>query len=111
MSRGVFVFSFVGSLVAWLLVSQRRKRIKNTGVGSSHPSATLPQYKGCVYLDYNATTPIWPEVSEAMAPYTITSFGNPSSPHVYAAPCRSAVSRHFPPLLTVAAPDRQGIYL
>jgi cysteine desulfurase len=100
MSRGVFVFSFVGSVVAWLLLLQRRKRIKNTGVGSSHPSATLVQYRGCVYLDYNATTPIWPEVSEAMAPYTITSFGNPSSPHVYAAPCKLAVSAPGQPPLT-----------
>ncbi|MFH1320104.1 MAG: aminotransferase class V-fold PLP-dependent enzyme, partial [Bacteroidota bacterium] len=32
-----------------------------------------------VYLDYNATTPIDPEVAHEMIPYIQTSFGNPSS--------------------------------
>lgn len=34
-----------------------------------------------VYLDYNATTPLRPEVLEAMLPYLRESFGNPSSAH------------------------------
>lgn len=34
-----------------------------------------------VYLDYAATTPVAPEVMEAMLPYFSTSFGNPSSVH------------------------------
>ncbi len=33
------------------------------------------------YLDYNATTPVRPEVIEAMLPYLRTHFGNPSSVH------------------------------
>ena len=52
---------------------------------------SLPQYEGCIYLDYNATTPIFPEVSAAMQPFTSSCFGNPSSPHVFAAPCRTAI--------------------
>jgi cysteine desulfurase len=32
-----------------------------------------------IYLDYNATTPIAPEVAEEMLPYIQTWFGNPSS--------------------------------
>lgn len=32
-----------------------------------------------IYLDYNATTPIAPEVAAAMAPYLEREFGNPSS--------------------------------
>lgn len=32
-----------------------------------------------VYLDYNATTPVAPEVFEAMRPWLTTEFGNPSS--------------------------------
>ncbi len=34
-----------------------------------------------VYLDNNATTPVAPEVLEAMAPYWREHFGNPSSAH------------------------------
>jgi len=36
-----------------------------------------------VYLDYNATTPVAPEVLEAMLPYLAEHFGNPSSSHPY----------------------------
>ena len=32
-----------------------------------------------IYLDYNATTPIDPEVANEMAPFIQTFFGNPSS--------------------------------
>ena len=32
-----------------------------------------------LYLDYNATTPIDPEVVEEMLPFIHGSFGNPSS--------------------------------
>jgi cysteine desulfurase len=46
-----------------------------------------------VYLDHNATTPILPEVVEAMLPYLRDHFGNPSSSHVYGARARSAVAR------------------
>ncbi len=36
-----------------------------------------------IYLDYNATTPIDPEVAQAMMPYLTKYFGNPSSTHWY----------------------------
>ncbi len=36
---------------------------------------------GNIYLDYNATTPIDPMVLEAMEPYYLSHFGNPSSSH------------------------------
>jgi cysteine desulfurase len=32
-----------------------------------------------VYLDHNATTPVLPEVLDAMLPYPTRHFGNPSS--------------------------------
>jgi cysteine desulfurase len=34
-----------------------------------------------VYLDHNATTPLDPRVFEAMKPYLVGHYGNPSSPH------------------------------
>lgn len=34
-----------------------------------------------VYLDHAATTPVRPEVQEAMAPFAADTFGNPSSQH------------------------------
>jgi len=44
-----------------------------------------------IYLDYNATTPIDPEVAEAMLPYLFEHFGNPSSTHPYGVKARDAV--------------------
>src|SRR5512139_4168809 len=44
-----------------------------------------------IYLDYNATTPIEPEVAEAMLPFLTGCFGNPSSSHPYGAEARVAV--------------------
>lgn len=34
-----------------------------------------------IYLDYQATTPLAPEVAAAMRPWIETNFGNPHSPH------------------------------
>src|SRR4030042_3784275 len=36
-----------------------------------------------IYLDYNASTPIDPDVIKEMAPYLRDRFGNPSSGHLY----------------------------
>ena len=36
-----------------------------------------------IYLDYNASTPIDPDVIAEMAPYLRNRFGNPSSSHLY----------------------------
>jgi cysteine desulfurase len=46
-----------------------------------------------IYLDHNATTPVHPEVLEAMLPYLREHFGNPSSGHVYGERARRAVDR------------------
>jgi cysteine desulfurase len=37
--------------------------------------------KNLIYLDHNATTPVAPEVLDAMLPYLREDFGNPSSDH------------------------------
>jgi cysteine desulfurase len=44
-----------------------------------------------IYLDFNATTPIAPEVAEAMMPYLHEHFGNPSSSHPYGVRTKQAV--------------------
>jgi cysteine desulfurase NifS/selenium donor protein len=44
-----------------------------------------------IYLDYNATTPVAPEVAAAMRPYLEEFFGNPSSSHWYGVNTRKAV--------------------
>jgi len=44
-----------------------------------------------IYLDYNATTPIDPEVAAAMLPYLHRHFGNPSSSHTYGITASEAV--------------------
>lgn len=51
-------------------------------------SASLP-----IYLDYNATTPVDPEVIQAMEPFFREHFGNPSSSHYYGAITRTAIEK------------------
>src|SRR5215475_13870869 len=46
-----------------------------------------------VYLDNNATTPVLPEVFEAMRPYFGEQFGNASSIHHHGQQTRAAVER------------------
>src|ERR1700757_3725292 len=46
-----------------------------------------------VYLDSNATTPLLPEVFEAMRPYYFDEFGNASSIHHHGQHTRAAVER------------------
>jgi cysteine desulfurase len=46
---------------------------------------------GRVYLDYNATTPLAPEVAAAMLPYFHEAYGNPSSLHWAGLPARDVV--------------------
>jgi cysteine desulfurase len=46
-----------------------------------------------LYLDHAATTPMRPEVFDAMRPYFLERFGNPSSLHSYGLDARAAVER------------------
>jgi len=60
-----------------------------------------------IYLDYNATTPIDPEVFEAMEPYLRDHFGNASSGHAHGQEARRAIeaARAEVAALISAAPD------
>ena len=44
-----------------------------------------------IYLDHAATTPVRPEVFEAMRPFLTGTFGNPSSAHSFGRAARSAL--------------------
>lgn len=44
-----------------------------------------------IYLDFNASTPIAPEVTDAMHPFFTQHFGNPSSLHWAGTPAKEAV--------------------
>ena len=44
-----------------------------------------------IYLDHAATTPLRPEVLEAMLPYLTAHFGNPSSAHSFGRAARAAL--------------------
>ena len=46
-----------------------------------------------VYMDANATTPLLPEVLEAMSPYWMERFGNPSSIHLNGQQAHTAVDQ------------------
>lgn len=61
--------ALIGTAYTVLWILQRRKRT----IGGDD----------CIYLDYNGTTPIYPEVTAAMMPYLQEHFGNPGSTHVY----------------------------
>ncbi len=65
-------------------------------------TATTP-----VYLDHNATTPVDPDVLEAMLPYLRGEFGNPSSAHALGQRAHDAVAQARDQVATLigAAPD------
>ena len=67
----------------WLASTGRRYQLKR------HPALQADP----IYLDYNATTPVDPEVVEAMQPYLSTYFGNPSSAHTYGQATNRAIDR------------------
>ncbi len=60
-----------------------------------------------LYLDHNATTPLLPEVVDAMLPYLRERFGNPSSSHAYGLAAKAAVERGRAQVAALlgAAPD------
>jgi len=44
-----------------------------------------------IYLDYNASTPLDPEVAETMMPFLKDNYGNPSSKHWYGRAAKKTV--------------------
>lgn len=86
--------ALVGAALLW--TSSKKKRddaatTRRVGEGSIGARLSGSTHDTCVYLDYNATTPIFPEVAAAMEPFLWEHFGNPSSGHAFARPCKTAV--------------------
>jgi cysteine desulfurase len=46
-----------------------------------------------IYLDFNASTPIAPEVAQAMKPFLSKHYGNPSSTHWAGEPAKEAIEK------------------
>ncbi len=46
-----------------------------------------------IYLDYSASTPVAPEVADAMRPFLSQHYGNPSSLHWAGAPAKQAIEK------------------
>lgn len=44
-----------------------------------------------IYLDHNATTPIAPEVLDAMTPFLTSEWGNPSSTYKFGAKLKTVI--------------------
>ncbi|QDE88972.1 cysteine desulfurase NifS [Myxococcus xanthus] len=63
-----------------------------------------------IYLDHNATTPLLPEVVDAMLPYLREHFGNPSSEHAYGARVRNAVARAREQVATLIGCDPDEVF-
>jgi selenocysteine lyase/cysteine desulfurase len=88
-------------LVTGAIIAYRRKRepgYLETAAAATAKStkSTLPDVNKTYYLDYNGTTPVYPQVFHSMVPYLKEHFGNPSSGHVYGKEPRRAIdeARH-----------------
>ncbi len=62
-----------------------------------------------IYLDYNATTPIDPEVKQAMLPF-FEQFGNPSSSHWYGLQTKQAIEQARKHVADLLGCDTDEIY-
>jgi cysteine desulfurase len=63
-----------------------------------------------VYLDNAATTPVRPEVFEAIKPFFGNRFGNPSSVHRFGREARAALERARDQVASALGADRREIY-
>ena len=66
------------------------EKVGTKGGWGSRPPA-VGYNRGMIYLDYNSTTPVLPEVMEAMLPYFTQDWGNPSSTYRFGAKLKGVV--------------------
>ena len=63
-----------------------------------------------IYMDHSATTPVKPEVSEAMIPYITEHFGNPSSLYGMARDAKKAIDSARVQTAKALGADPEEIY-
>lgn len=63
-----------------------------------------------VYLDYNSTTPVDPEVMKAMLPYLSEYFGNPSNIHSFGRDTREAIAQARDKVAAFLNADPEEVY-
>lgn len=63
-----------------------------------------------IYLDNAATTPVWPEVIEAMLPYYKENYGNPSGIYEFAAERKKEIQRARKTIADSLGAEEQEIY-
>ncbi len=74
------------------------------------PSTFLERNKvSAIYLDFNATTPIHPEVARKMAPLLQGTFGNPSSGHEFGIQAKMALEVSRAQIATAIGADKAEI--
>ncbi|KAL3914857.1 MAG: hypothetical protein SGARI_008319, partial [Bacillariaceae sp.] len=76
-------------VVVAAIVAYRRKQ--QPKLASNASSLSNGGAKKTYYLDYNGTTPVYPQVFDSMVPYLKEHFGNPSSGHVFGKEPRRAI--------------------
>ncbi len=90
------LWSLLATVAEGVLNRLAAQKSANSAPLQQQPLSTLgqplPHPSDAVYLDYQATTPVWPEVAKAATPYLTTHWGNPSSAHAFGRPCAAAVS-------------------
>src|SRR5690606_24590648 len=69
----------------------QRVRVLHLTVGPGRGRGGWPNTMRTIYMDYAATTPLGPDVLEAMLPWLREGYGNPSSPYAAARLTRAAV--------------------
>ncbi|CAE7842439.1 iscS, partial [Symbiodinium sp. KB8] len=62
------------------------------GIGPAQPS-TEGFHEGCIFMDYNGTTPVDKDVARAAHDAMLQAWGNPSSSHEYGQTARAALEQ------------------
>jgi len=63
-----------------------------------------------IYLDFNATTPVAPEVADAIEPFLRGEFGNPSSSHSYGRQAHEAVDHARSQVAALIGADSSEVF-